>query len=121
LLSVPNGGGDFADIGAYEAQAAPAGPKAATVSISGRVTSITGRGIMNVRLSLTDASGQIRTATTTSFGYYQFDGVEVGQTYILMAMGKHYSLNQPVQVLNINEETSEVNFIADTEKRLRVF
>ena len=35
LPSVPNGSGDFADIGAFEAQTAPAAPTAATVSVSG--------------------------------------------------------------------------------------
>jgi hypothetical protein len=87
-------------------------PTAATVSVSGRVTTPTGRGIMNVRLSLTDSSGQTRTATTTSFGYYRFDDVMVGESYILSASGIHYTFNQPVQVLSINDETSEINFTA---------
>ncbi len=94
--------------------AAPFAPTAATVSISGRVTTISGRGIMNVRLTLTDSSGQVRTATTRSFGYYRFDDVQAGGTYILSATGKHYTFSQPVQVLNVNEETTEVNFIANS-------
>jgi hypothetical protein len=90
-------------------------PTAATVSISGRVMTASGRGIMNVRLSLTDSSGQVRTARTTSFGYYRFDDVQAGETYILSAIGKRYTFSQPVQVLNINEETDAVNFIADSK------
>lgn len=43
-------------------------PTAATVSISRRVTTMSGRGIQNVHLSLTDSNGKVRTATTTSFG-----------------------------------------------------
>jgi hypothetical protein len=92
-------------------------PTAATVSISGRVTSITGRGIRNVRLTLTDSSGQIRTATTTSFGYYRFDDVQAGETYVLTATGKRYTFSQPVQVLNVTEDASEVNFTANSERR----
>ncbi len=46
-----------------------AGTTAATVSISGQVLTASGRGIVNVRLSLTDSSGQIRTATSTALGY----------------------------------------------------
>ncbi len=76
---------------------------------------------MNVRLSLTDSSGQVRTATTTSFGYYRFDAVQAGETYILSARGKHYTFSQPLQVLSVNEEANEVNFIADSEKRIRDF
>jgi hypothetical protein len=94
---------------------------AATVPISGRVTTQSGNGITNVRLFLTDSQGNIRTATTTEGGYYQFTNVQVGETYILTATGKRYSFSQPVQVLNINEETSEVNFIANSEKRTRSF
>jgi sugar lactone lactonase YvrE len=101
--------------------AAPASPTAATVSISGYVTTSSGRGIVNVRMSLTDSNGQVRTVTTTSFGYYRFDDVQAGETYILSATGKHYTFSQPLQVLNINEETNEVNFTANSEKRLRVF
>ncbi len=96
-------------------------PTAATVSVSGRVTTPAGRGIIGVRLSLTDSSGEVRTATTTSFGYYRFDAVQAGGTYILSATSKHYTFSQPMQVLKINEETTEVNFIANSEKRLRSF
>lgn len=109
--------GDGSDIGAFEVQA----PTAATVSVGGRVLTMNGRGIMNVRLSLTDSSGQVRTATTTSFGYYRFDDVQAGETYILSASGKHYTFSQPLQVLNINGETDAVDFIANSEKRLKSF
>jgi len=96
-------------------------PTAATVSVGGRVMTSDGRGIMNVRLSLTDSNGQVRTTTTTAFGYYRFEDVQAGETYILSATGKHYTFSQSVQVLNVNEETNEVNFTANSEKRLRVF
>lgn len=111
-------GGDGSDIGAFEVQLAPT---AATVSISGRVTSLTGGGIMNVHLSLTDSRGQVRTAVTTAFGYYRFDDVQAGETYILSATGKHYTFSQPTQVLNINEETNGVDFIVYSEKKVGSF
>ena len=82
---------------------------------------MSGRGIMNMRLSLTDSSGEVRTTTTTSFGYYRFDDVQAGETYILSATGKHYTFSQPLQVLNINEETDAIDFVANSEKRLRSF
>ncbi len=80
-----------------------------------------GRGIVNVRLTLTDSSGEVRTATTTSFGYYRFDDVQAGETYILSAAGKRYTFSQPVLVLSINEDTEAVNFIADSKKSIRDF
>jgi hypothetical protein len=99
----------------------PLAPTAATVSVGGRVMTANGRGIRNVRLTLTDSNGEVRTATTTSFGYYRFDDVQAGETYILSAIGKRYTFSQPVQVLNINEATDAVNFIANSERRIRVF
>lgn len=111
-------GGDGADIGAFEVQASPT---AATVSVSGQVLTTAGGGIMNIRLSLTDSYGNVKTATTDSSGNYRFDDVQVGQTYILSATGKHYTFSQSVQVLNINEETNQVNFIGSVQKKLRVF
>lgn len=111
-------GGNGSDIGAYEVQLAPT---AATVTVSGRAMTSLGRGITNVRLSLTDSQGNVRMATTTSFGYYHFYAVEVGETYILTARGKNYTFSQPLQVLNINDETEAVNFIADSEKRFKNF
>ncbi len=86
---------------------------AATVAVGGRVTTPSGRGIRNVRLSLTDSLGNVRIATTTTFGYYHFDDVQVGETYILTAASKRYTFTHPLQVLNINEETYQVNFIAN--------
>ncbi len=58
-----------------------------------------GRGIMNVRLTLTDSSGQTKTATTSAFGYYHFEDVTAGATYIISAAAKRFVFSQPVQVL----------------------
>ena len=99
---------------------APVGPTAATVAVSGHVTSPLGRGITGVNLSLTDSQGNTRTTVSIAGGYYQFTDVQVGETYILSATGKRFTFSQPVQVLNINEETSQVNFVANSEKRMRM-
>jgi uncharacterized delta-60 repeat protein len=90
-----------------------ASPTAATVSVGGRVMTMNGRGIMNVRLTLTDSNGEVRTTRTTSFGYYRFNDVQAGETYVLSAAGKRYTFSQSLQVLNVSEETMEVNFIAN--------
>ena len=118
-FTIPNAtGGDGADIGAFEVQLAPT---AATVSVGGRVMTASGRGIRNVVIRLTDSEGNLRTAISTSFGYYRFNDVEAGATYILTASGKRFTFSQPSQVLNINDETDAVNFIADSKKSIRAF
>ena len=102
-------GGNGADIGAFEVQLAPT---AAQVTIGGRAITANGRGISNVIISLTDASGTVRTARTTAFGRYRFTNVQAGETYIITAKSKRFQFSQPTQVLNVNEDMDSVNFVA---------
>lgn len=88
-------------------------PTAAQVTISGQAISSTGRGIRNVIIRLTDGNGSVRFATTTTFGYYRFTEVNAGETYIITAKGKRYEFAQPTQVLNIGEDTYDINFVAN--------
>ncbi len=87
-------------------------PTAAEVSIGGRVFSANGNGISKVSVSLTDGNGVTRRAKTNSFGYYSFDLVEVGETYIISVMSKRYQFAQPTRVLSVKYELTEVNFAA---------
>ncbi len=88
-------------------------PTAATVNIGGRVTTTGGRGIRNIQITLTDASGSVRTAMTTAFGYYRFTDVAAGGVYIITAQGKRFTFTQPTQVLNVSDDTNDINFIGD--------
>lgn len=88
-------------------------PTAGEVTISGRAITSTGRGIRNVIIRLTDGSGNVRTATTTTFGYYRFTEVNAGETYIITAKGKRFEFAQPTQVLNVNEDADSVDFVAN--------
>ena len=76
-----------------------------------------GRGIRNVYITLTDSNGNTRMAVSSSFGYYRFADVAAGETYIISARGKRYTFSQPTQVLNINEDTDGINFIANSIER----
>ncbi len=91
---------------------APAAPTAASVTISGRALTSTGRGIRNVLIRLTDGNGNARFAYTTTFGYYRFRNVEAGETYVITAKGKRFEFSQPSQILNATEDASDVNFVA---------
>jgi hypothetical protein len=84
---------------------------AASVSVTGKVVTQTGRGIRNVVITMTDSQGSTRMATTSSFGYYRFDDVRAGETYILTATGKRFLFDQPSQILNVNHGTTDINFI----------
>ncbi len=100
--------GTAVDIGAFESAA----PTAASVTLSGRAVTSTGRGIRNVIIQMTDASGTTRTAMTSAFGYYRFNDVAAGATYILTARGKTYRFDQPTQVVSLSEDAAEINFVA---------
>jgi hypothetical protein len=92
--------------------AAPLAPTAATIAVSGHVVTASGSGIRSVQVTLTDASGASRTVLTGSFGYYRFDQITAGQTVILSVQAKRFAFAQPILVLNVAEELSEIDFIA---------
>ncbi len=84
-------------------------PTAANVSVAGRVTTGKGRAISNVTVSITGQDGQPRTARTNSFGYFKFEDVQAGETYIVDANAKGYSF--ATQVLNIDNNVRGLEII----------
>ncbi|MFT3744439.1 MAG: carboxypeptidase regulatory-like domain-containing protein [Pyrinomonadaceae bacterium] len=80
-----------------------------TFTISGRVFTPSGQGLRNAIVSLTDAQGTRRTATTSSFGVYGFDNVSAGQTYTLSVSSKRYRFAP--KILTANDNLSNVDFI----------
>ena len=86
-------------------------PSAASVSISGRVTNANGRGIGKAIVSFADSNGAVRTSITNPFGYYQFDGVVAGNTYVFETRHKRYSFEP--QVVSVDSEITNLNFDAN--------
>ena len=82
---------------------------AAGVSVSGRVLNANGQGVRNATVVITDAEGNRRTATTGSFGFYTFEDVEAGQTYVLGVNSKRYRFTS--RVVNVADTLSDVDFI----------
>ncbi len=87
-------------------------PSAANVSISGRVSTANGNGIRNVVITLTKTNGEILSTRTSSFGYFRFDEIPIGETYIISVASKRFTFNPSSQILMVSEELSDVNFIA---------
>jgi hypothetical protein len=86
---------------------------AANVSVSGRVLTADGQGIRNAIVSISDSNGNVRQTRTGSFGYYRFDEIEVGSTYILQVASKRYVFPDPTQTLTVKEELANIDFIAE--------
>ncbi len=88
-------------------------PTAATATIGGRIRTPDGRGIRNVRVTITSPNGQTQTVLSTSFGYYHFAGIPVGETYVISVAAKKYTFSQSSQIHTILDDTQDIDFIAD--------
>ena len=82
---------------------------AANVGVSGRVTDSNGTPISRAQVTLTGTGGSTRTVTTNSFGYYRFNEVEVGLTYVLQAAHKGYSFSP--QIISPQDDINDADFI----------
>ena len=91
------------DIGAFELQLAPT---AASVQVAGRVTAGK-RGLARVLIYLRDLNGNVTTTRTNSFGYYRFNDMEVGKTYLLEVKSKQFYFDH--KILNLTEEMLDLN------------
>lgn len=87
------------------------GPTAAAVTLGGQVFSSTGRDLGKVAITLTDTDGNVRTTLSNPFGFYSFEDVIVGRTYVIHAQAKGYTF-QP-QAVTINDQVTNLNLIAD--------
>lgn len=76
------------------------GPTAAMVSLSGRALSADGRPIALARIALIDANGVARSTVTNGLGYFRFDSVEAGQTYLLSPSHKQFHFLAQAIVMN---------------------
>jgi len=85
-------------------------PTAATVSISGRVVTANGNPVRGSRVILTSTRGGFATtAVTSSFGYYQLEGVEVGQSYLLEVTTR--GLQFEPRILSVLDELTGLDLI----------
>ncbi len=88
-------------------------PTAANSSVSGRVIASDGRGIRNARISITLPNGEIRTALSSSLGYYRFDDLEVGNTYVLSISSKRFTFVNPTRIITLDDELTDEDFIGE--------
>ncbi len=85
-------------------------PTAANVSVGGRVSTAEGYGISRARISIVNQNGETRTVSTNSFGYFRFNEIPAGQTYILSVRAKGFQFDS--QVLNVSEDIQNADVTA---------
>ena len=83
-------------------------PTAATVGISGRVLDAAGDPLRNALITLTDGSGAVIVTRSNAFGYFSFDEVVSGQTYLvnLTARGRQFV----PQVITVRDSLTGLEF-----------
>lgn len=95
---------DGSDIGSVEASA----PTAAGVEISGRITGSPDNGITNAQVSLTDQNGQIKIVKANQLGYFAFENIAAGETYVINVKHKNYIFAP--QIITANEDVRNLSF-----------
>jgi hypothetical protein len=54
-------------------------------------------------------------ATTGSFGYYSFEGLTAGETYVVTVNSKRYTFSMPSRVISLVDNATDVNFVANEQ------
>jgi hypothetical protein len=86
-------------------------PTAAPVSVAGRVFSSAGTPVRGAVLSITDGSQYTASARTNSFGYYSFDSVPAGHSYVItVTSAKGYTFTP--KSITLNDEVSDLDFVS---------
>jgi hypothetical protein len=85
---------------------------AAGVSVLGRILTADGRGISGARVTAESANGRTKTYMTNPFGYYRFEGISAGETFVFTVFSKRYQFAEPVRIVTVGDEISGFDFIA---------
>ncbi|HQU82835.1 MAG TPA: choice-of-anchor Q domain-containing protein, partial [Pyrinomonadaceae bacterium] len=98
--------GGFTSTTDYQLQVVPT--TAANAEVGGKVLTADGRGISRALVTMTDANGNTKSMRTNSFGYFKFEDVHTGETYVFHVLTKGYNFTP--QIVTVNENISELNF-----------
>ncbi len=89
-------------------------PLVVNASLGGRVLTAGGSGIPNSFITL--SGGNLPnpiTVRTNSFGFYNFQELQTGQEYTATVSTKQYSFAQPTQIITLNDNVGDFNFVAE--------
>ena len=90
---------------------------AAGLGISGRVATAGGVGIRNATVVITGNSlAEPLVTTTGSFGYYSFDGLRAGETYVVTVNSRRYTFSTPSRVISLVDNVVDADFTANPQE-----
>jgi serine protease AprX len=93
----------------------PFAPTSAPVTLGGRIRSADGLGIRGVTVSITSADGTIRSTESNTFGYFVFEDVLPGGTYIISVASGRYSFDPSSIIRDVVDDVSDIVFVAHRE------
>lgn len=88
-------------------------PTAATAVVGGFIKTYAGAGIRNVAVTITFPDGEIRRTTSGSFGFYSFNDIPTGETYVISVSARRYSFAPSALVKSILDDTRDIDFTAE--------
>lgn len=89
-------------------------PTAAAVTVGGQVLTGGSAGIRNATVTISGGALPAPISVKTgTFGNYSFTGIPSGGTYFVTVDAKRYTFSNPSQLLNVQDDITNANFIAD--------
>lgn len=90
---------------------------AASANLSGRVMTAEGNGIRNAAVILTGGTlTQPRIVKTGAFGRFEFENLQIGQTYILTVESKRYIFDTTTRVINLDSSITDIDFVSTSSR-----
>jgi serine protease AprX len=89
----------------------PVTPTTPNVTVSGRVISSGGSGRGNALLTMRDVNGVERQTYSNTFGYFYFDEVPVGQTFVLSAYWRKRDFQQVEIIITTKDNIENLEFV----------
>jgi pimeloyl-ACP methyl ester carboxylesterase len=87
-------------------------PTASNSSIKGKTIGENGRGVRSIVTLTKINTSETFTTRTNSFGFYNFENLATGESYILTPSAKGYQFNPPNKIITPTEDLNDVDFIA---------
>ncbi|MBX3243636.1 MAG: carboxypeptidase regulatory-like domain-containing protein, partial [Acidobacteria bacterium] len=84
-------------------------PSAGLGAVNGRVFANGTAGLLNATVTITDANGNSRVSRTGSFGYFSFEGLMSGETYVVSVTSRNFQYAP--QVVTLADSMAEVTFM----------
>jgi hypothetical protein len=91
-------------------------PTAASATIEGRVLNSFGNGLSKITVTVTDSAGNSQQYLTGAFGYYVFDGLRTGETYIVSVRSKAYRFDPATRVVSLEQDLQNLDFTASPQE-----